>query len=120
MIEHHFLRFPADEGKGATGAPAGWRVTAGNPVARGVRHYTADDGSLLSGFWECTPGTFHVTYDKWEFCHMISGRCTVTPDGGAPIELRPGDGFVLEAGFTGTWEVQETMTKHFVFKIDPK
>lgn len=120
MLPTHFLRFPPDEGQGSFGPPAGWEVIAGAPVARAVRHYTADDGSALSGFWTCTPGTFRVAYDKWEFCHLISGSCVITPDGGAPVTLRPGDGFILEAGFTGTWEVLETMSKHFVFKIDRK
>ncbi len=119
MVADHFIKFPSPPVEPAAGLPAGWTIVAGEPVARGARHYTADDGSALAGWWSCTPGSFSVVYDKWEFCHMLSGRCTITPKGGAPVDLGPGDGFILEPGFEGTWTVHETMTKHFVFKLAP-
>lgn len=111
------MPFPHELGEPKLGPPAGWTVRDGNPEARAWRHYTSADGSLLAGLWQCTPGIFDVAYDKWEFCHVISGRCVITPDGGAPVHLGEGDGFVLESGFIGRWQVIETMTKHFVFKL---
>ncbi len=114
------LKFPPPEGEFAAAFPAGWRCVAGTPQARALRYYTAPDGSVLAGHWSCTEGVFEVAYDKWEFCHLISGRCRITPSGAPPVELGPGDGFILESGFVGHWEVLEPMTKHFVFKLDPR
>ena len=108
--------FPADPGEPRIGPPAGWTVLHGNPVARAWRHYTSADGGLFAGTWECTPGSFAVVYDKWEFCEVLSGRCRITPRGGAPVMLEAGAAFVLEPGFSGTWDVLETMRKHFVFR----
>jgi uncharacterized cupin superfamily protein len=117
-MKDKIFKFPTQESEGTVGSPAGWTVVAGTPEARGWRYYTSDDGSALAGLWQCTPGTFNVAYDKWEFCHIISGACTITPENRSPIKLGPGDGFLLEPGFKGRWEVTETMRKHFVFKID--
>ena len=111
------FKFPQPDSDGAIGAPEGWVVVAGAPKARTWCHYTSEDGTALSGLWECTPGSFDVAYDDWEFCHLISGACTITREHGTPVGLKAGDGFVLEPGFKGRWEVTETMTKHFVFTI---
>lgn len=96
--------------------PPGWTVREGTPQTRTSVQYMSDDKGFFSGFWECTTGAFDVVYDKWEFCHVISGSCIVTPTGGDPVTLKTGDSFVIEKGFTGTWQVVETMKKHFVFR----
>ena len=49
---------------------------------------------------------------------MIAGRIIITPDGGEPVEVGPGDAFVVEADFKGTWKIVEPVTKHFVVKVD--
>jgi uncharacterized cupin superfamily protein len=114
------IKFPLQPAAPKIGAPAGWTVISGDPQARAWRHYANEDASLLAGLWECTPGVFHVVYDKWEFCQMLSGSCVITSDGGASVELGTGDAFVVEPGFKGRWEVTKTMRKHFVFSIAPR
>lgn len=109
------VQFPHELPKPTMGPPAGWIVVEGDPQASAWRHYTSQDGKLLAGLWTCTPGTFHVTYVKWEFCHLLSGSCTIVPEGKAAVTLTAGDAFVLEPGFEGKWVIHETMTKHFVF-----
>ncbi len=47
---------------------------------------------------------------------MLSGRCAVTGDDGSRIEAGPGESFVIEPGFTGTWEVVEPMHKLWVVR----
>jgi uncharacterized cupin superfamily protein len=74
---------------------------------------TSSDGRMLSGFWEATPGTYHATYDKHEFVHLIAGKITITPDGGEPVHVAAGDAFVVEAGFKGNWVIEEAVRKHF-------
>lgn len=66
--------------------------------------------------WQATSGTYHATYSDYEFVHMISGRIVITPDGGAPVEVGPGDAFAVEADFKGTWKIIEPVTKHFVVR----
>nr|WP_246317631.1 cupin domain-containing protein [Hyphomicrobium methylovorum] len=95
----------------------GWKVVSGTPSMKTWILHKAADGSMISGIWEAMPGTYHTTYDKYEFVHLISGRITITPDGGQPIEFNPGDAFAVEAGFTGTWVITEPVRKHFAIRL---
>ena len=96
----------------------GWVVVDGTPSMKTWVQHTSADGSMISGYWEATPGTYHATYTDYEFVHMIAGRIIITPDGGAPVEVGPGDAFVVEADFKGTWKIIEPVTKHFVVRVD--
>jgi uncharacterized protein len=115
MSQIELKKLPDPVGEPVAGPPAGWTVIGGEPLARSWRSYTSSDGRKLAGFWRCSKGKFRVAYEKWEFCHMVEGRCVITRDGGNPVDLKAGDSFVLEAGFSGTWEIIEAMAKHFVF-----
>lgn len=95
----------------------GWKKVAGNPTMKTWIEYTSDDKSVICGWWEATPGTYHASYEAWEFVHLIEGRITITPDGMSPQEVGPGDAFVVEKGFKGTWEIKEKVLKHFVIKL---
>jgi uncharacterized cupin superfamily protein len=64
--------------------------------------------------WECSPGRWRRQIVQQEFCHFIAGRCTFTPDGGEPIEIRAGDALMMPANTTGIWDIQETVRKTFV------
>jgi uncharacterized cupin superfamily protein len=92
----------------------GWKVVAGNPTMKTYVQHTTANGKIMSGTWQATPGTYHATYTEYEFVHLISGRIIITPDGGEPAEVGPGDAFVVEADFRGTWEIIEPVNKHFV------
>jgi uncharacterized cupin superfamily protein len=95
----------------------GWTVVEGTPSMKTWVLHTSNDGSMISGYWEATPGTYHATYTEYEFVHIIEGKLTITPDGGAPVVLGPGDAFVVEAGFKGLWKIDETIRKHFAIKL---
>ncbi|URK87050.1 cupin domain-containing protein [Rhizobium sp. RCAM05350] len=100
----------------ADGDPAildGWVVVAGTPSMKTWALHTSSDSSMVSGYWEATPGTYHATYTAYEFVHMIAGKIIITPDGGTPVTVAAGDAFVVEADFKGTWEIVETVRKHF-------
>ena len=97
----------------------GWVVVAGSPTMKTWGQHTSSDGTMLAGYWEATPGTYHATYTAYEFVHMIAGKIIITPDGGAPVTVEAGDAFVVEADFKGTWEILETVRKHFDFKLRP-
>lgn len=78
---------------------------------------TDRSGFVKTGVWECTPGTLASTRVGWsEVCHFISGRATITTEGGESVEVGPGDAIVLPEGWRGTWQIHETIRKFFVFQ----
>jgi uncharacterized cupin superfamily protein len=115
MIENSLFKFPAVSGEPVIVSPSMSEIISGTPVAHSWRSYADQGATKTSGRWRCSVGSFRVSSEKWEFCHIISGRCIVTRDGGEPMKFAAGDALVLEVGFKGTWEVIEPMEKHFVF-----
>ncbi|MGB9112570.1 MAG: cupin domain-containing protein [Acidimicrobiales bacterium] len=63
------------------------------------------------GIWECTPGPSRWLLETNEFVHVLKGRMTVTIDGGRPVDLVAGDVAVFPKGWTGTWDIHETLRK---------
>ncbi|HAU75775.1 MAG TPA: hypothetical protein DCW88_09660 [Agrobacterium sp.] len=94
----------------------GWTKVEGNPTMKTWVEYTTDGGSTVVGWWEATPGTYRQSSEAWEFVHLIDGRIILTPDGADPVEVGPGDAFVVEKGFKGTWKIVEKVRKHFVIR----
>ena len=72
------------------------------------------DGDQEVGVWECTPGPSYWKLETHEFVQILAGRMTVTPDGGAPTEIGPGDVAVFPRGWAGTWQIHETIRKVYV------
>jgi uncharacterized cupin superfamily protein len=91
------------------------KIIAGTPATRVWVQYEGPDG-LSAGEWEASPGQWRIAYAEWEWVVLLAGRCVVTGDDGAVITAGPGDAFVIEPGFTGTWDVLETMRKRWVIK----
>ena len=40
----------------------GWVVTEGSPTMKTWVLHTASDGTMMAGYWEATPGSYHATY----------------------------------------------------------
>lgn len=95
----------------------GWTKIDGTPTMKTWVQHASLDGSVISGTWEATPGTWHATYKVYEFVHLIEGRITITAEGADPVTIGPGDAFVVEPGFTGTWRIDEPVRKHFCIKM---
>lgn len=95
----------------------GWEKIAGSPSMTTWIEYTSPDESTITGCWEATPGTYYATYSAWEFVHLIEGSIIITADGGEPQTFGPGDAFMIEKDFRGTWEIKEKVFKHFVIKL---
>ncbi len=72
------------------------------------------DGDQEVGVWECTPGPSYWVQESHEFIHVVSGRMTVTPDGGEPTEIGPGDTAVFPRGWRGAWQIHERLRKIYV------
>lgn len=111
------FRFPEPGAEPVTTDLDGWVKTEGAPSMRYWVQHASADGGMISGVWEATTGAWHATYQFYEFVHLIEGRITITPDGGAPVTLTPGDAFVVEPTFKGTWTIEEPVKKHFAIKL---
>ncbi|MFJ7213677.1 cupin domain-containing protein [Amycolatopsis sp. NPDC098790] len=97
-------------------SPAGVRAGAdsGNPQLRVAA--IAPDAHGTIGVWECQPGGWPVVdRSDTEVCVVLSGAATIT-DGetGTRHDLRAGDLLVLPVGWTGRWDVTETLRKVYV------
>ena len=115
MSEERIVKFGGLE-RPSSSIP-GWTVVSGKPVMESYFQYRSADDRIISGTWKSTVGKYHTIYADprmHEFVHVIEGTLIITPNGGEPITLRPGDAFVIEPGFDGTWEVVEPVRKHFV------
>jgi uncharacterized cupin superfamily protein len=70
-----------------------------------------EDGDASAGIWECEAGPSHWTLETHEVIHLVAGRMTVTPDGGEPVEIGAGDVAVFPRGWSGSWDIHETVRK---------
>lgn len=93
--------------------PMGLRVGAdkGNPQIAMQQLAPEAIGSL--GVWECQPGGWPVVNrPDTEFTYIISGLALLSDDAtGEVIEVTSGDLIILPAGWSGRWEVLETVRK---------
>ncbi len=66
--------------------------------------------------WSKEVSRFPWTYDATEMCYILEGRVTVTPEGGEPVTLGPGDLVTFAKGLACTWDIHEPVKKHYTFK----
>ena len=92
---------------------AGIRAGAdsGNPVlnVQALEHIT---GSNV-GIWECQPGGWPVVdRTDTEVCYILAGAARITDEASGEVrEIEAGDLVVLPMGWTGRWDVTETVRK---------
>lgn len=118
MSHTHIIKLGTLNDSPLTTDLAGWKVVDGSPTMKTWIQHTSADGTMISGTWIATPGSYHATYSTYEFVHLIEGRITITPDeSDESIHLGPGDAFVVEPGFKGVWKIEEKVLKHFDIKL---
>lgn len=73
----------------------------------------AADASGSLGIWECQPGSWPVVErPDTEFTYILSGRALITDaDTGQAREITAGDLVILPPGWSGRWEIVETVRK---------
>lgn len=81
---------------------------------QGIKKQIPGKEATDTGIWECTPGRFRRQIEAGEVMHILAGRCTFTPDGGAPIEIAAGDTLFLSPNTVGVWDIQQTVRKVYV------
>lgn len=95
------------------------RLITGNPRRD---TWNAIDGPLgearqiSAGVWRCEPGRWRIVFGpaEQEVFTVLSGRCRVHDEAGGFKEAGPGEAIHIPAGFTGSFEVLEAMTKTYV------
>ncbi|MGY9055817.1 MAG: cupin domain-containing protein [Alphaproteobacteria bacterium] len=67
------------------------------------------------GVWECSPGGWPIeNRADTEVATILSGRATITDADGTTRELVAGSVIDLPKGWTGRWDVTETVRKIYV------
>lgn len=65
--------------------------------------------------WTKEASSFDWSYSSKETAYILEGEVTVTPKGGKPVSFGKGDLVTLEMGLVCTWEIKETLKKHYHF-----
>jgi uncharacterized cupin superfamily protein len=76
--------------------------------------WTTPDNTTANGVWSCPPVRLTLVHPWHETFVVVEGRLTVTPEGGEPREMGPGDLIVVPEGHVNEWVIHETVTKVFV------
>jgi uncharacterized protein len=108
------IRCPAtpDTWKDVGYSVPGW-VAAGDPFEQ-ARVFLQRPGAVV-GVWRARAGTLSIdAYPFDEFCFVLEGGCTLTPEGGAAQHFGPGEAFIVCQGFRGTWAMPEGLRKFYV------
>ncbi len=111
----HLIKLPA-AGEAAWEPVVADKIVSGQPQTRTWVFYGNPGKKLYAGEWEATVGKWRIAYAEWEYVRVLSGHCVLTGDDGTTVTAGPGDAFVIEPGFTGTWEVTAPMRKHWVIR----
>ena len=96
-----------------TAAPAADRLLTGDPRQQISNYFSDATLQFHSGVWSSTRGKWRIRYSESEFCCLTRGRVVLENLEGQRWEFRAGEGFVVPAGFAGTWEVVEDCTKFY-------
>jgi uncharacterized cupin superfamily protein len=63
--------------------------------------------------WEKEVSKFPIDFDEQETAYVLAGEIVVTPRGGEPVRIVPGDLVVFPEGLDSDWEVVKPLRKHY-------
>jgi uncharacterized protein len=92
-------------------APAAANLISGTPRQQVWNAFSDPEGHFHVGRWASTVGLWRVKYTERELCHILTGMVRLTDDSGEQRTYRPGDTFMIDKGFSGTWEVLADCSK---------
>ena len=73
--------------------------------------HAPNEFALAASIYRIVTPSLIRALETHEVIHLVAGHMTVTPDGGEPLELRAGDMAVFPRGWSGTWQIHETVRK---------
>ncbi len=74
----------------------------------------AELGIASWNIWDCEVTQFRLDFDEeLERSYILEGEIVVTPDGGAPVTLVPGDYITFPKGLKSVWSVTKKLKKHY-------
>ncbi|MBX9907499.1 MAG: cupin domain-containing protein [Beijerinckiaceae bacterium] len=85
-----------------------------------TKAYADPTGALTSGIWRSQANRLEVNYARDEFCLIVEGEVHLTDADGHTEIYRPGDGFMVPAGFRGIWDMPVPVTKFYVLHAAAK
>lgn len=65
--------------------------------------------------WEKGVSEFPWEYFEDETSYILAGRAIVTPEGGAPVEIGPGNLVTFQSGLICKWKIVEPIRKRYRF-----
>lgn len=82
----------------------------GEPQMSGRIFY--EGNGVQIGIWECTPGGWTIeNRPDHETVQILAGRARLSDANGASVELTAGDVLTLPKGWSGRWDILETVRK---------
>ena len=90
------------------------RLVQGNPKRTTQALY--EHPNMSCGVWECEVGAWKIVFaaNKQEFFQVISGKVRLHSEDGSFHDITAGNAGVIPPNFCGTFEVLETVKKHYV------
>lgn len=84
---------------------------SGNPMLGLLKLDSQGNGNV--GVWECAPGGWPVdNRQDTEVCYILSGTAVLTDQStGDKHRISAGDFLVLPVGWSGRWDVEQTVRK---------
>lgn len=67
--------------------------------------------------WTKDESDFPWFYDDTEVCYVLEGHVIVTPDGGEPVEILPGQLVTFHKGLSCRWQILKAIKKHYDFPV---
>jgi uncharacterized cupin superfamily protein len=65
--------------------------------------------------WEKEVSEFTIDFDETEKAYILEGEIIVTPKGGEPVHIVPGDYVEFHAGLDSHWQVIKPLRKHYSY-----
>jgi uncharacterized cupin superfamily protein len=94
-------------------------VLKGKPRQSGREDFASPDGAFSAGVWECTTGSFRITYPMDEIATLLKGKLVITDERGRKTTLEAGDSFFVAKGETLTWDIIEPVRKSYFLYMPP-
>jgi uncharacterized cupin superfamily protein len=96
-------------------AEIGAKVIDGSPEQSGRVDYGSMETPILSGVWECTQGSFEITYPWNEMATILEGSVTITDASGKSMNFGPGDSHFAVKGEKVTWNITSPKVRKCFF-----